>query len=81
MVAAGLTPAQAITAATKTAADILRLPELGDVAVGKSADFLVLTANPLENISNTRRIADTYLRGERVDRAALRSAFGTRATY
>jgi imidazolonepropionase-like amidohydrolase len=41
------------------------------VEVGKSADFVTLDANPLDDITNTRRIADVYLRGERVDRAAL----------
>jgi len=57
MVAAGLTPAQALAAATRTAAGILRLDQLGGVATGKRADFIVLDANPLENIANTRRIA------------------------
>ena len=73
MVAAGLTPAQVIVAATRTSAEILRLPEHGLVAVGKSADFIVLEANPLDNITNTQRIARVYLRGTEVDRAALRA--------
>jgi len=62
MVAAGLTPAQAIAAATRTAAAILRLDQLGTVAPGKSADFIVLDANPLDNIANTRRIARVLVR-------------------
>ena len=73
MVAAGMTPAQVITAATRNAAQVLNLTDLGTVAVGKSADFLVLDANPLENITNTRRISAVYLRGAVVDRAALRN--------
>jgi imidazolonepropionase-like amidohydrolase len=73
MVAAGMTPAQVIVAATKTAAQVLRLAEVGTVETGKSADFLVLDANPLDNITNTRRIASVYLRGAAVDRAALRA--------
>lgn len=70
-VAAGLTPAQALTAATKTAAEVMGLADLGTVTVGKSADFIVLDGNPLDDIINTRRIASVYLRGQAVDRAAL----------
>ena len=69
MVTAGLTPAQAIAAATRTAADVLRLADLGTIANGKSASFIVLDANPLEQISNTQRIARVYLHGEEVRRA------------
>jgi imidazolonepropionase-like amidohydrolase len=71
MVAAGMTPAQVLTAATRTSADILRLDRLGMISAGKSADFIVLDANPLDDITNTRRIADVYSRGDRIDRAAL----------
>ena len=73
MVAAGMTPAQVITAATKNAAEFLMLKDHGTMATGKSADFIVLDANPLENITNTRRIADVYLRGSRVDRGAAKT--------
>jgi imidazolonepropionase-like amidohydrolase len=73
LVRAGLTPAQAIVAATRNSADILGLDELGTVAAGKSADFIVLDANPLEDISNTRRISTVYLRGSQVNRAALKA--------
>ncbi|HEY7392789.1 MAG TPA: amidohydrolase family protein [Bryobacteraceae bacterium] len=75
MVAAGMTPAQVITAATKTAAELMKLDQLGTVAVGKTADFLVLDANPLDNINNTRRIARVYLNGKELDRAAMRKAW------
>jgi imidazolonepropionase-like amidohydrolase len=75
MVAAGMTPAEVIVAATKTAAELVRLNQLGTVAVGKSADFMVLDANPLENINNTRSIADVYQRGNKLDRAAMRAKF------
>jgi len=70
-VAAGFTPAEALGAATRTAAEVLRLDQLGTVAPGKSADFIVLDANPLDNVANTKRIEKVYLRGQQVDRAAL----------
>jgi imidazolonepropionase-like amidohydrolase len=69
MVAAGMTPAQVLVAATKTSAEILGLGDLGMVAPGKSADFVVLDANPLDDITNSRRIARVYLRGKELDRA------------
>lgn len=75
MVAAGMTPAAAVVAATRTAAEVLGLDALGMVAPGKSADFVVLDANPLDDITNTRRIADVYLRGRKVDRLKLRADF------
>jgi imidazolonepropionase-like amidohydrolase len=81
LVAAGMTPAQVIVAATRTTAEILGLDDLGMVATGKSADFVVLDANPLDDITNTRRISSVYLRGKEVDRAALRARFnGTRTS-
>jgi imidazolonepropionase-like amidohydrolase len=43
------------------------------VAPGKSADFIVLDANPLEDIRNVRRIAKVYLRGQEVDRSGLKA--------
>jgi imidazolonepropionase-like amidohydrolase len=73
MVAAGMTPAQAVIAATRTSADILRLEKHGTIARGKSADFVVLAANPLANVTNTRTISDVYLRGTHVDRSRLRA--------
>ena len=74
MVTAGMTPAKVLRAATKTAAEIVKLDQLGEVAPGKSADFVVLDANPLDNITNTRRIAKVYLRGKELDRAALHAS-------
>ena len=73
MVAAGMTPAQVVVAATRNGAELLRLKEVGTLEPGKSADFVTLDANPLDDITNTRRIAAVYLRGTAVDRAALRA--------
>jgi imidazolonepropionase-like amidohydrolase len=44
------------------------MSDAGTLAAGKNADFLVLDANPLDNITNTRKIATVYLRGAVVDR-------------
>ena len=74
MVAAGMTPAEAIVAGTKNGAEILGLEnDLGTVTVGKSADFIVLDLNPLDEITNSRKIDRVYLRGHPVDRARLRT--------
>ena len=70
MVAAGMTEAQVIVAATSAAADFLRLTDAGTVAEGQTASFIVLEANPLDDITNTRQIRDVYLRGEHIDRSA-----------
>jgi imidazolonepropionase-like amidohydrolase len=75
MVAAGMTPMQVIVAATRAPAELLHLTRLGTVAPGKSADFIVLDANPLENIANTRKISAVYQRGQAIDRAAMRKSW------
>jgi imidazolonepropionase-like amidohydrolase len=71
----GVKPAEAMIAATSRPAELLGIGDMGTLAVGKSADFVVLTANPLENIRNTRAIASVYLRGAMLDRNALATKF------
>ena len=68
MVSAGMTPMQVIVAATRNSAELLRLDDAGTLQAGKSADFIVLDANPLDDITNTRRISAVVLRGAAVDR-------------
>jgi imidazolonepropionase-like amidohydrolase len=70
MVAMGMTPSEAIVAATRDGAEIGHFNS-GLVAGGRNADFIVLDANPLDNISNTRRIDKVFLRGEEVPRTEL----------
>ena len=71
MVNAGMTPMQVIVAATSRAAEYLQLNRMGVLAAGKEADFLVLDANPLDNITNTQRISRIYIKGEQIDRTNL----------
>ncbi|HUP95184.1 MAG TPA: amidohydrolase family protein [Burkholderiales bacterium] len=68
MVIAGMTPMQVIVASTRNSAEFLRIADAGTLQPGKSADFIVLDANPLDDITNTRRISAVYLRGQPVDR-------------
>jgi len=75
MVAAGMTPAAAISAATRGSADALHLAQLGTIATGKRADFIVLDGNPLADIRNSRKIAKVYQRGAEVDRSTLRTSW------
>ena len=70
MAMSGMTPMQVIVASTGRAAEFLRFTDTGTLQAGKSADLIVLDANPLENITNTRRINAVYQRGQMVNRSA-----------
>jgi imidazolonepropionase-like amidohydrolase len=72
MVASGMTPAQVIVASTKNAAEFMRLTDAGTVQANKRADFVVLDANPLDDITNTRKISAVYLAGTAIDRDGMR---------
>jgi len=74
----GMTPSEVIVAATRDSAAMAGFDNTGLVAAGKNADFIVLDANPLERISNTRKINKVYLRGAEVDRTALRARWQAR---
>jgi len=63
-----LTPMEAIVGATSVGANIAGF-NTGLVTAGRQADFVVLNANPLDSISNTRKIDRVYLRGTEVPRA------------
>ena len=73
LVEAGMTPMQVLTAATSTSAAYLKLADQGALAPGKRANFMVLDANPLDDITNTRRIARVFVDGREIDRSALAS--------
>jgi imidazolonepropionase-like amidohydrolase len=67
----GLTPAEAIVAATSRSAALMGLPDTGLLGPGKRADFIVIDANPLDDIRNARRINSVYLSGAKINRDSL----------
>jgi len=75
LVAAGLTPLEAITAATRRGAQLLHADSLGMIAQGKVADLVVLNANPASNISATRNIAMVMIRGRMIRPDSLRATW------
>ena len=66
MVASGLTPMQALVAATGSAARVMGLAGLGTLEPGHHADFVVLDADPLADIRHTRRIDAVWIGGRRL---------------
>ena len=67
----GMSPMQALVAATSNAAKHLGLNDMGMLSPGYSADFIILDGNPLDEIRNTRTISSVYLSGKEIDRSAL----------
>ncbi len=68
MVAAGASPLQALQAATINSAELMRMEDrLGTIEEGKAGDVVILDANPLEDIRNTRKIAQVISRGQVLD--------------
>jgi imidazolonepropionase-like amidohydrolase len=76
MVTAGMPALDAITAATLLPARLLGLAERGSLEPGKRADFIVLDANPLDSIANSRKISAVYIAGRAIDREKLQAGFG-----
>jgi imidazolonepropionase-like amidohydrolase len=68
MANAGMTPMQVIVSATSRAAEYLKLDKMGALTPGKEASFLVLDANPLDDITNTQRISRIYIKGVEINR-------------
>ena len=73
LVESGLTPMEAVVAATGNAARVLNAPEIGTIGEGQWADLLLLDANPLEDIRNLRRIREVIQGGRILDRRQLRN--------
>lgn len=75
LVAAGLTPAEALLAATRNAAQLLGADSIGTLEPGRVADLLILSKNPLADIRNTRAIEQVMLRGTLLRPDSLRSSW------
>ena len=71
----GLSPPEILIAVTSRPTEVLQIKDTGTLSKGKRADFVVLNANPLENIRNLREIDSVYLYGVKLDRAALQAKF------
>ncbi len=80
MAKAGIAPGEVLRAATSTGARLLGLSDRGTIAPGKRADLLVLSSDPLDDVTKTRDIAEVYLGGRRLDRTAMSAGWRTVAS-
>jgi hypothetical protein len=71
MADAGMKPMDVIKAATSTSAEVLGIPDLGTIAVGKTADFVAMPNNPLDDMTNIKDVGFLYLNGMEQERSAL----------
>jgi imidazolonepropionase-like amidohydrolase len=78
LVEAGLSPLAALQTATRNPARFLQEKDLGTVEVGKLADLVLLDADPLKDIGNTRSIAAVILGGRLLDRRTVQKADPTK---
>jgi len=69
LVGAGLTPVQALTAATSAPAHAFRLTDRGVIAPGKRADLVLVDGDPTRDITATRRIVSVWKKGVEVKRS------------
>jgi hypothetical protein len=82
LVQAGLTPLQALQAATVRPAEFLgRTPEQGSVAAGKRADLVLLNASPLDDIRNTQKIDAVIVNGKYLNRGELDALLARAARF
>ena len=82
LVQAGLSPMQALQAATKSPADFMEVSQQqGTAEVGKNADLLLLDANPLDDIHNTRKIRAVVTHGKLLDRSMLDELLSNAAAF
>jgi hypothetical protein len=72
LVAAGLTPLEAITVATRNAARLIGASDWGTIEAGKAATLVVVDGRPDRNISDTRKVVEVMLRGRKIDRESLK---------
>ena len=68
---AGLSPAEIIQSATSQAADCTFIDDVGSLQPGYWADFLILSANPLEDINLTRTLEQVWIAGKQIDRTGF----------
>ncbi|HET7502981.1 MAG TPA: amidohydrolase family protein, partial [Kofleriaceae bacterium] len=76
MVRAGLTPIEAIEAATQNSAALIRASDRGTLEAGKRADLLVLAADPTADIRNTRQLVSVWHGGREIVPAVPAAAHG-----
>ncbi len=77
LVAAGMTPQQVLQSATSQSAEWLGLgAQVGLIEIGKRADLVLLDANPLDRIQNTRQIAGVVADGRWLERSRLGAMLG-----
>jgi hypothetical protein len=81
LVAAGLTPLEAITVATRNAARLIGASDWGTIEAGKAATLIVVDGRPDRNISDTRKVVELMLRGRKIDRESLKIVHQNDAGY